>query len=201
MPISAKIDDLHGLQKMLNAQSARARLLRAASGEAKRLVQVGFATESDPNGNPWLPLKCRKGKILRNTARMANSFTTNSTENGFAVGSNVSYVGYQNDGTRGVQKAYTHHMTRAYTGDAITAYKLNTKRGRFLARKQVAKMMAKQSVVQVKIMAAQHAVGSGKIPARPMVPPNGQLTDKWRTAIDTACDSAMAAMVKESGGK
>ena len=200
MPVSSKIEDLHGLRRLLNANNARARLLRAASGEAKHLVQVGFATESDPSGNPWLPLKFRKGKILRDTARMANSFTTNATENGFVVGSNVSYVGYQNDGTRGIQKAYTHNMVRAYTGDAVTAYKLNTKRGRFLARKQTAKL-AKQSVIQVKIMSAKHAVGSGKIPARPMVPPNGQLTDKWRTAIDTACNSAMATMAKESGGK
>lgn len=198
--VSAKVNDLRALQRMLDGQASRARLLRAASGEAKRLVQMGFATESDPNGNPWLPLKYRKGKILRDTARMANSFTTNPIEDGFTVGSNVSYVGYHQDGTRGVQKAYTHNMVRAYTGDSITAYKLNTKRGRFLARKQVAKL-AKQNVIQVKIMAARHAVGSGKIPARNMVPPNGVLTEKWRTAIDTACNSTMATMAKEAGAK
>lgn len=73
----------------------KARLLQAASAEALTQVKLGFRNEQDPSGTPWLPLKYRRGKIMRKTGRMANAFTSRPTDSGFVVGNNVFYTRFQ----------------------------------------------------------------------------------------------------------
>ena len=79
-------------------------LIRKASkvmgAEALSLVQQGFRNSTAPDGSPWAPLKRRHGKPLRNTGRLGSSFTVNSVPAGFRVGTNVSYAGFHQAGTK-----------------------------------------------------------------------------------------------------
>jgi phage gpG-like protein len=176
----------------------RARMNRAAAGEALSLVQRGFREGVDPEGKPWAPLKSRKGKILRDTGRLANSFTSQPTEHGFRVGTSVSYAVYHQEGTQGRKKSETRSMVRAYAADAIQAGKLGTKRGRFISRKQAKKL----KYVAVHSMTATWSEGSGKIPQRAMVPVSSpNLSERWQKAIDKACDTALRNHFAEVGSK
>jgi phage gpG-like protein len=74
-------------------------LPRAMADEALSLVQMGFRTSSDPYGVPWAPPKGRAGQPLRDTGRLAGSFTSKVTSDGFSVGSNVAYAPYHQGGT------------------------------------------------------------------------------------------------------
>lgn len=78
-------------------------------------VQLGFRKQQDPYGAAWAPLKrdrarnkkaakkngkSSKGKILRDTGRLANSITGRASSNQVVVGTNVEYAAYHQYGTR-----------------------------------------------------------------------------------------------------
>lgn len=78
---------------------------RNLSEEAIELTKQGFEDERDPYGNPWAPIKHRKGKILQDTAIMKNSFFAGHVgEDGFRFGTNVQYAGYHQTGTKRIAK-------------------------------------------------------------------------------------------------
>jgi phage gpG-like protein len=92
--------ELEELSKQLKDLQLKQRMLSAAAAEARTQVMLGFQAERDPDGIPWKPLQRRKGKILRDTARMSNSFTARPTTTGFMVGNNVEYTKYHQKGTK-----------------------------------------------------------------------------------------------------
>lgn len=96
----------------------------AAANIAQELaaeVQLGFRRQRDPYGEPWAPLKrdrarnvaaaeqnrrtgrgrrSSKGKILRDTGRLANSLLGKANGGQVVIGTNVEYAPYHQYGTR-----------------------------------------------------------------------------------------------------
>ena len=158
-------------QKLQEAQSPgpgglKHRMLAAASQAALAQVQLGFRTSTAPDGTPWAPLKVRAGKPLRDTGRLANSFSARPSGSGFVVGSNVDD-----------RILVTHQEGR-------TIRPVNAKRLRFPIPGAIGKRGRRGPVSYA--FAKQVTV-----PARPMVPSNGELPPKWREACDRAADRAM----------
>lgn len=54
-------------------------------------TQLGFRLGVDPYGTPWKPLRFRKGRPLRDTARLQRSITHVAGSNFVDVGTNVAY--------------------------------------------------------------------------------------------------------------
>lgn len=86
------------------AKRAKAAVIDAVAAEAISLVALGFETGTAPDGSPWAPLKSRDGQPLRDTGRLMNSVATEravkKTKTGFRIGTNVSYAGFHQEGTR-----------------------------------------------------------------------------------------------------
>ena len=118
MTVRSNIADLQALKKLAQPGYLYGRLATAAAGEALRLVQMGFRAGTDPDDSPWEPLKSRKGMILIRTARMRNSFTSRAAARGFVVGSNVKYVTFHQDGTRG-HRAHTQQRFTSSGGKFV----------------------------------------------------------------------------------
>lgn len=139
----------------------------AANGvkaEALKLVADGFKDSKDPYGNDWAPLTKRDGNPLIDTGRLRASFharegySDGSTT--ITIGTNVQYAKYHQFGT--VIPAHERTMKRATTG---------YKKGKFV------KSSYKGYGTTEKI-----AVKGGKIPARMMLPTNGE-SETWNVAI------------------
>lgn len=168
----AELAKLRAAFRQASSGDLRSRLLKAAASEALTQVQLEFRESVDPTGQAWAPLKYRDGMPLRDTGRMANSFTSKPTGNGFMVGTNVAYAVYHQKGTKGRKAAQTRMQAVG-------------KNGRFMSRLRAGK--AKSASVGVRSLTFK--AGSGGIPARPMVPEGG-LTARWRKPIEAAVDGA-----------
>jgi len=100
---SAKLE-FRGLDRL------RDRIARAGSPEftaglgqvlgAAALKQLAdeFREERDPYGKKWAPLKLRKGRILRDTGRMAASATVSPGPAGFELTITAAYAGTHQTG-------------------------------------------------------------------------------------------------------
>lgn len=100
-----KLEALRAAIRSAAAGGLRERLLKAAAAEAMAQVQLEFRESVDPTGEPWKPLKYRDGMPLRDTGRLANSFSSRPTATGFVVGTNVSYAAYHQYGTKGRKRS------------------------------------------------------------------------------------------------
>jgi phage virion morphogenesis protein len=77
----------------------------------KLMHRIGRAVHSDtllrfraakaPDGTPWLPLKTRQGKPLRDTGRLQRSITWEATDTQATIGTNVVYARAHNQGISG----------------------------------------------------------------------------------------------------
>jgi phage virion morphogenesis protein len=76
----------------LRSPAFRARLAQQLGEEARTQVADCFREERDPYGRAWEPLKYRKGKILRDTGRMAAAVAVQQTGNGFRIDIPVKYA-------------------------------------------------------------------------------------------------------------
>jgi len=198
MSVRANVDDLRALKLLLHSGDAKKRLLEAAASEARRMVQMGFRTETDPSGKPWVELKYRSGRILRKTARMANSFTARATDRGFIVGTNVEYAKYHQEGTQGHSKDFT----RSQAAHQDSSGKLTFVRKSGKARVRGSDGKRKWTYLGYSRHVELHfKQGAGKIPVRQMVPPSGVLTDRWQQSIDKSVNEVMKRMLREAGGR
>ncbi len=173
MGIRGDFGELNELRRRIRraaSGSLKERVLKAAAAEARTQVALGFRESVDPDGQPWAALKSRRGQILRKTERLANSFTTTVTANGFRVGTNVTYAVFHQQGTKG-HKAHTRFQPIGG-------------KGRFKSRKA-----AGASKKVVKLRQLNFKQGGGALPARRMVP-EGELSARWGTAIDKAMADA-----------
>ena len=166
-----ELNELHRRVRDAGRGGLKERLLKAAAAEARTQIALEFRGGVDPDGRPWAPLKYRRGQILRKTGRLANSFTSSVTANGFRVGTNVEYAPFHQHGTKGHQ--------------AHTRFQPIGGKGRFASRKS--RGAGKRKVTKLRQLNFQ--AGGGAIPARQMVP-EGKLTQRWSTAIDRAMASA-----------
>lgn len=148
-------------------------------------VGLGFRREENPYGEAWAPLKHRKGRILSDTGRLRRSFSYTVTATGFRIGSGVKYAGFHQGGTGGRKKASTRFQP--------------TSGGRFVSRKSRGKRtMAGLTGGRVNVLALNFAAGSGKLPARPMVPTKQRgLGPAWSKALKKAAASGMRSALKK----
>jgi phage gpG-like protein len=103
MPVRGDIHDLAQLRQRLAAldsQSFRDQVSRRMGAEALKLVQDGFRAQANPYGQPWKPLKHRKGRILQDSGRMASSFFFAVIPQGFRLSDGASYWVFHQLGTK-----------------------------------------------------------------------------------------------------
>lgn len=89
------------VQKVAELASEKERTAIAKQlGEASiAQIRLGFRQSRDPYGTPWAPNQWRGGKVLRDTGRLANSYTyQDPSPKGFSVGTNVIYARIHNYG-------------------------------------------------------------------------------------------------------
>jgi len=94
--VIANDEDLRRLeQRMGELASGRAiqDLARNIGEEAIELVKEGFDEERDPYGEPWAPLTCRDGQILRDRGAMLDSLhVASATESQVTIAMGVWYA-------------------------------------------------------------------------------------------------------------
>jgi phage gpG-like protein len=218
MPVTAKGNDLKVMREFFShSEWFKQQLLQSAADESVHLVKMGFRLESDPEGQPWTPLKSRRGGMpLRKTGRMANSFTAKALPNGFLVGSNVTYTIFHQEGTKGHkqyerQQAYTKRgnldmFVRNKSGKARITTALPDDKIRTVTRAngRVIRITTKKVLTPFEIHGRKtlHFIeGGGKIPIRRMVPPSGQLTPLWINGLNRAVNSTARRIFKEARAK
>lgn len=77
----------------LDAAVANPRPLYATIGRVLvNRIRLCFKLGVTPWGNPWAPLKIRKGQPLRDTGRLNRSITSRVDSTGVTVGTNVAYA-------------------------------------------------------------------------------------------------------------
>jgi phage gpG-like protein len=137
------------------------RLIRAA---ALKQIQDGFRQSRDPYGEPWRPLKYRKGKPLQKTGRMYRSAASRvTTRGGVEVAITADYAIFHQEGTRA--------RTVAARGARQNA------RGRFVGA-------GAKTAFLLRIREHQNR----GIPARPMIPDDRGLPEKWGESFDSVVD-------------
>ncbi len=168
---------LAAMRKAFSKESiaaVRLELHKAAAAEALTQVQLGFKASKDPNWQDWAPLKQRDGMPLRDTGRMANSFTSRPTLRGFEIGTNTEYAKFHQYGTNGLSRPKTVNMALDPSGN-----------GRFMSYRKAGNLKRKF----VFFRPVTFPIGSGKIPIRRMVP-EGELSPRWDTAIQKSVERA-----------
>lgn len=165
--------DLRRRFEVVQAAQFRAVLAQNLGEEARTQVANGFRAQRDPYGNPWAPLKRRKGKILRKTGRMAASVAVAPASSGFQLEITADYAPHHQYGTKPSQRA-------------ARGAKQNAK-GRFVK--------ASRSGYLLRIKAHTNP----GIPQRQMVPmaSTGGLGPIWSAAFDRVT----AKMLREAFGK
>ena len=158
-------------------------IAKNASEECLDLVLDGFANERDPYGQPWAPLKSRKGIILTKTGRLRRSFTrlVNVAVGGvaaFQVGTATVYAAPHQDGSVYGPRTSVH---------------AKNKRGRFISKKKAASSKSK----------FVHVIFANRIghvmDARPMVPDDRGLPESWAKALDSVSMEVLADYFERKG--
>ncbi len=186
MPISgdfARLDSLVRRMNEITTPQFRTEFgtVLAATGVSE--LGKEFRKGVDPYGAPWAPLKTRKGgKPLRDTGRLANSFSGRGTTSGFEIGTAVQYAGPHQDGAT----IEPHH--RAGQTMAVD------KRGRFISKANASK---NKGPVAVRFAQARTQQGYS-IPRRQMIPDETNLGN-WGTAFNKDADRHMREHFDQGG--
>jgi phage gpG-like protein len=85
----AKLEAL--IKRAADVPSLMNKIKQHAAMEARRQIRRTFVESRDPYGNPWAPLKLRKGKPLRLTGALSN-FVVTQTGDGFLVTTAAPYA-------------------------------------------------------------------------------------------------------------
>lgn len=147
----------------------RLALSRVMGETARSQLMKGFRNSLDPYGSLWAELKSRRGKPLLDTGRLRNSFVSNPTENGFTLWTQTKYAKFHQYGTGGRKRASTRFQAIG-------------KKGRFTSRIKAGKRKRGSTSVR----ALNFKVGSGKIPARMMVPTESGGLGTWEAPLRSA---------------
>lgn len=180
MPTGVDRSALQKLQRQLRAAASQGdglydRAKKACAAAAITELSLGFRESRNPYGEPWAPLKVRRGKPLIDTGRLRSSFTVSFTPTGFRIGTNVDYAASHQYGTGGRKSAGTRFQPVGSKGRFISADAAGRrKRG------------------SVGVRALSFSAGSGAIPARMMVP-EGSLGPIWAKAFRDAVAAVIRA--------
>jgi phage virion morphogenesis protein len=165
--------DLRSLRDRLASMMTPAfqtEVAQLCANAALKKVADEFNRSQDPYDHPWAPRAHGKGKLLRDTGRLAASFAVEPYAGFFRIGTAVGYAHFHQFGTRP-----RHVASRAARQNA---------RGRFVSRR------ARTSYL-LRIRAHENR----GIPARPMLPQR-EIPDSWRTAFAKEINRAVAGAVR-----
>lgn len=180
---SARLNGLIATLKDFAGSGPLSTLSKELAEESLYLIRQGFRKEQDPYGNDWAPLKHRKGRILRDTGRLANSFgRVRANRNGFVVGSNVDYSSVHQGGA-----SYTARpgMTSRYKGRFVSNQRL-TKRG-----------VKKRGGLKKGYSVRSHGAHQVEIPSRMMLPSESMgLGPHWESAFARVAKRTMSRLLK-----
>lgn len=157
----------------------KARIAKVMGETARSELAKGFRNSVDPYGDAWAALKRRNGKPLLDTGRLRNSFVSNPSPTGFTLWSKVRYAKHHQYGTSGRSKASTRFQATAGSG-------------RFMSRKKAAK--AKRGFIAVRALNFQK--GSGKIPARMMVPSQEKGFGNWKKPLEASAKRIISKILR-----
>ena len=106
-------------------------LMRGIGASLAEEIRAGFKDSRDPYGNPWAPLKLRRGKPLLDTGRLRNSINYKVTRSGgtvseVIVGTNVFYA-----------KTHQFGATIVPVYAKMLAYKVRGRKGTIFSKKSV----------------------------------------------------------------
>lgn len=181
MSVTGDFAKLRALRLRLSRTSTsdfRERLARVVGEAARTELALGFRNSIDPYGTPWAPLKRRKGKPLLDTGRLRSSFTYHASASGLRVGSNVVYAKFHQYGTGGRKQA--GGRSQAVRGNRFVS---NAAAGR-------------QRRGAVSFRRLNYAAGSGKIPARLMLPTSDRGLGNWEAPMRAAAKRFVARSLK-----
>ncbi len=169
MAVAGDFGALRRMIQKVSPENTRAMMPRVAqrvAATADKLVGDEFAQSRDPYGNPWEPLKYRRGQPLLKTARMARSRSAQWSGSGVVVTIGAGYAKYHQDGTK----------PHARAGAAIP----QSRRGKFVSKRKAS--VTKGRVQKVAVFGAYE---HGGIPRRQMLPAlsTGGLGPVWYAAI------------------
>lgn len=176
--------------EIMRGPQTRAGLAKAMGAAALKELQDGFRKSQDPYGNAWKPLarnrarNAKKGgssKPLLDTGRLRRSFVVNPSSSGFTIWTKTKYAPFHQYGTGGRAK------------ESVRLQPVS-KRGRFVKRSKVGKMPKKAGATRVR--ALTFAAGSGKIPARMMVPSRSGGLGLWRAPMQGAANRFFLRILK-----
>jgi len=180
----AKLRELR--QKLARAADPAQRyaMNRILGAEALSLLKLGFRSSVDPYGATWAPLSHRKGKPLLDTGRLRNSFSSQASADGFRIGTNVVYAPHHQYGTNGRKSAGGFSMP-------------TDERGRFMKRKAAGvKRGKKVQVLWHSFKRMNFSAGSGKVPARMMLPIASRGLGTWRDPLHEAATRFLSRLLR-----
>lgn len=168
--------------RKLTTHGFKEELSKALAADAQRLTLLGFRNSVDPYGNPWQPLKHRKGKPLIDTNQMRGSVSAQSTGNGFQLRIGTVYAAVHQYGA--------HIAPHSRIRGSVMWH--NPKTGKLVARSTKLKL-----VHETKAKPATFGKGI-TIPARPMIPDkNKGLGPIWTKSFARRVN----ALIKEKFGE
>lgn len=165
--------DLRGLRDRLAGMMTPAfqtEVAQLCANAALKKVADEFNRSQDPYDHPWAPRAHGRGKLLRDTGRLAASFAVEPHAGFFRIGTAVGYAEFHQFGTRS-----RHVASRSARQNA---------RGRFVGRRA-------RTAYLLRIREHQNR----GIPARPMLP-NREVPTGWTDAFAKEIHRAVAGQLR-----
>lgn len=182
MKLSGDFAKLRQLRQRLGSVATpetKTALARVVGEAARTQLARGFRQSVDPYGAAWAGLKHRKGKPLLDSGRLRSSYTYTATSDGVRIGTNVVHAKFHQYGTDG-------RKTAGGRFQAVNA------RGRFRSHAKASKL--KRGSVSVRRL--NYAAGSGKIPARMMLPVKSRGLGTWKKPLHEAVQRFVARKLR-----
>ena len=115
--VSSNADEVRRTLRQLARMLERpGRVHRRVARAYLAFTKLSFRSGQDPFGVPWRPISNRQGKPLRDTGLLANSITSDGTDDDITLGTNVSYAAAHQFGKQGTEnvKAHERRITQAF---------------------------------------------------------------------------------------
>lgn len=181
----AKLAALRARLRAAQSPDMMAGVARVVGEAARTQLALGFRQSVNPYGEPWAPLRRRKGKPLLDTGRLRNSFTYAATADGLRIGTNTKYAPYHQYGTGGRKTAGGRFQPVGPSGRFMSRKAAGVKRGKNV------------QYLWHGVRRLNYSVGSGKIPPRMMLPTADRGLGTWR---DPMRDAAMRFIARKLRG-
>lgn len=174
---SAKLESIAKAVGELASQRFSAAIGKNVGEALLTELRYGFENSVAPDDAPWAPFK-RGGKgrkLLLRTGRLRAGYSYQVLGSTLKFGTNVSYAKFHQLGTNGLRAAFSRHAPIDASGKFQSKFK-SSKSGK-------TKVFQTTSIG---IRTLNFQVGSGGIPARPMLPTTRSLPARWKAARDAA---------------